>query len=174
MSPSFFLGTGERDGAARGGRRHLSRSLAGMDPRARAVPMGHDPRKYGQCARRSASGKVGRQNSKRPSPPIATALQKYNRARVPLDWALTQIESRLGLPCPIRQGPPAAPSRRCARSCRWGSRRISQGQGGFLHRQGQTPAQRNPPQRKVNCSGIVLSRPRSREGSLMPGRHQGR
>ena len=42
---------GERDGAAGGGRRRLSRSLAGKYPRARAARMGHDPNKSRRCAR---------------------------------------------------------------------------------------------------------------------------
>ncbi len=61
------------------------------------------------------------------------ALQELTRARVPLEWAMTQMSSRLGLSRTIRQGPPATSPRRCARSHRWGSRRISQGQGGFLY-----------------------------------------
>ena len=41
---------GERDGAARGGRRRLSRALAGKHPRARAARMGHDPDQSRHCA----------------------------------------------------------------------------------------------------------------------------
>ena len=40
----------ERDGAARRGCCRLSRSLAGMDPRARAARLGHDPDGSWQCA----------------------------------------------------------------------------------------------------------------------------
>ena len=52
---------GERDGAARGGRFRLSRSLTGMDPRARAAPMGHDADVSRQCAQsaRRAGGQGG-------------------------------------------------------------------------------------------------------------------
>jgi tetratricopeptide (TPR) repeat protein len=45
---------GEREsgtGAARRGRRRLSRSLAGKNPRARAARLGHDPDESRQCAR---------------------------------------------------------------------------------------------------------------------------
>jgi hypothetical protein len=42
---------GGRNGAARGGRFRLSRSLAGKDSRARAARMGHDPDESRQCAR---------------------------------------------------------------------------------------------------------------------------
>src|ERR1019366_122401 len=46
-------------------------------------------------------------------------------------------ESRRGLSRFFQQGPRAAPSRRCPRSRRWGSRRISRGQGGILCRKGR-------------------------------------
>jgi tetratricopeptide (TPR) repeat protein len=44
---------GERDGAAHGGRRRLSRGLAGNYPRARAARLGQDPDESRQCARRT-------------------------------------------------------------------------------------------------------------------------
>ena len=52
---------GERDGAARGGRRRLSRSLEGINPRAGAAPLGGDPGESRQCARkaRRAGGRDG-------------------------------------------------------------------------------------------------------------------
>ncbi len=41
--------SGDRDGAARGGHRRLSRGLAGKNPRTRAAPMGHDPDESLHC-----------------------------------------------------------------------------------------------------------------------------
>ncbi len=70
-----LLSLGERErghGAARRGRCRLSRRLAGIDPRARAAPMGHDPDESRHGAlKSSASGRGARSGSRRPSPPIA-------------------------------------------------------------------------------------------------------
>ena len=65
-------GARERDGEARRGRRRLSRGAEGMDPRARAARLGHDPEQSGQLRfRASGSARAGRRGSKRRSPPIA-------------------------------------------------------------------------------------------------------
>ena len=68
---------GERHGTAQGGRCRLSRSFAGMDPRARSAPMGHDADRISVLRLRpSASGRAGRRGWGRPSPPIAKPCRK--------------------------------------------------------------------------------------------------
>ena len=63
---------GERDGAAGGGGRRLSRGAGGMDARARAAPLGDDAEQPRQRAsERSASGRAGRRGWRRRSRPIA-------------------------------------------------------------------------------------------------------
>ena len=63
---------GERDGAARGGGRGLSRGAGGKDARAGSARLGDDAEQSRQCAlRRSASGRAGRRSSRRRSRPIA-------------------------------------------------------------------------------------------------------
>ena len=63
---------GERDGAARGGGRGLSRGAGGTDARAGSARLGDDAEQSRQCAReRSASGRAGRRGSRRRSRPIA-------------------------------------------------------------------------------------------------------
>ena len=63
---------GERDGAARGGGRGLSRGAGGMDARAGAARLGDDAEQSRQRAlERSASGRAGRRGWRRRSRPIA-------------------------------------------------------------------------------------------------------
>ena len=63
---------GERDGAARGGGRGLSRGAGGMDARAGAARNGRRRRTISATRfRRSASGRAGRRGSRRRSRPIA-------------------------------------------------------------------------------------------------------
>ena len=63
---------GERDGAARGGGRGLSRGAGGMDARAGSARLGDDAEQSRHCAlRRSASGRAGRRGWRRRSRPIA-------------------------------------------------------------------------------------------------------
>ena len=73
----------ERDGAAGGGGRGLSRGAGGTDARARAARMGDDAEQPRHCAlRRSASARAARRGWRRRSRPIATRCWKSDaRAR---------------------------------------------------------------------------------------------
>ena len=65
-------GARERHRAARGGRRRLPRRPGGMDPRARAARLGHDPEQPRQRAPdASGSARAAPPGSRRPSPPTA-------------------------------------------------------------------------------------------------------
>ena len=66
-------------------------ALAGMDPRARAARLGHDPEQSRHCAldarrarERHRAARRGRRRLSR------DALQEWTRERVPLEWAMTQ------------------------------------------------------------------------------------
>ena len=82
---------GERDGAAGGGGRGLSRRAGGMDPRARAARLGHDPEQPRQRAlRRSGERESGTARLEEAVAAYRAALEERTRERVPLDWARTQ------------------------------------------------------------------------------------
>ena len=86
---------GERDGAARGGGCRLSRGLAGKDPRARAAPLGHDPEQSGSALARLGERESGTARLEEAVAAYREALQERTRARVPLEWARTQVNLAL-------------------------------------------------------------------------------
>ena len=81
----------ERDGAAGGGGRRLSRGAGGTDPRARAARLGHDAEQSRHCAlERSAERESGTARLEEAVAAYRAALEERTRERVPLDWAMTQ------------------------------------------------------------------------------------
>ena len=82
---------GERDGAARGGGRGLSRGAGGIDARTGSARLGGDADK----SRRLRSSALGERESgtARLEEAVAAyraALEEWTRERVPLEWATTQ------------------------------------------------------------------------------------
>ena len=89
---------GERDGAARGGGRGLSRGAGGTGRASGFRSNGRRRRTISAArSRRSASGRAGRRGSKRRSRPIARRWRNDTRERVPLQWALTQMNLGIAL-----------------------------------------------------------------------------
>ena len=83
-------GAGERDGEAGRGSRRLSRGAEGIDPRARAARLGHDPDQSGQCAPILGERESGTAKLEEAIAAYREALKELTRERVPLDWAMTQ------------------------------------------------------------------------------------
>ena len=82
---------GERDGAAGGGGRGLSRRAARNGPASACRSTGRRRRTTSAMrSRRWASGRAGRRGWRRRSTAYRAALEECTRERVPLDWARTQ------------------------------------------------------------------------------------
>ena len=81
----------ERDGAAGGGGRGLSRGAGGKDARARAARLGDDAEQSRQRAsERSGERESGTARLEEAVAAYRAALEERTRERVPLDWAMTQ------------------------------------------------------------------------------------
>ena len=81
----------ERDGAAGGGGRRLSRGAGGTDARARAARLGHDAEQSRHRAlERSGERESGTARLEEAVAAYRAALEERTRERVPLDWATTQ------------------------------------------------------------------------------------
>ena len=88
---SSARGAGERDGAAGGGGRGLSRGAGGKDARARAARLGDDAEQPRHRAlRRSGERESGTARLEEAVAAYRAALEEWTRERVPLDWAMTQ------------------------------------------------------------------------------------
>ena len=84
-------GAGERDGAAGGGGRGLSRGAEGTDARAGAARLGDDAEQPRQRAlERSGERESGTARLEEAVAAYRAALEERTRERVPLDWAMTQ------------------------------------------------------------------------------------
>ena len=115
---------GERDGAAGGGGRRLSRGAGGMDPRARAARLGDDAEQPRQRApERSGERESGTARLEEAVAAYRAALEERTRERVPLDWAMTQNNLGNALADARRAG-----ERHGAAG--GGGRRLSRGAGG--------------------------------------------
>ena len=82
---------GERDGAAGGGGRGLSRGAGGKDARAGAARLGDDAEQPRQRALRGLGEREsGTARLEEAVAAYRAALEEWTRERVPLDWATTQ------------------------------------------------------------------------------------
>src|SRR5271166_5278947 len=85
------LGAGDRDGAARRGGRRLSRGARGMDARAGSARLGDDADESRQCARDARGAGKRHGAAEEAVAAYRAALEEWTRERVPLDWAMTQM-----------------------------------------------------------------------------------
>ena len=81
---------GERDSAARGGGRGLSRGAGGMDTRAGSAPMGGDADGSRHALQRLGEREGGTARLEEAVAACRAALEECTRERVPLQWAATQ------------------------------------------------------------------------------------
>ena len=152
---------GERDGAARGGRRRLSRGLAGNDPRARAARLGHDPDESRHCAPTLGERESGTARLEEAVAAYREALQELTRARVPLEWAMTQINLGNALTSARRAGERDG-------EARGGRRRLSRGLEGNDPRARAAPLGHDPDESRQCALERSASGRAARRGSRRP------
>ena len=87
---SSARGAGERDGAAGGGGRGLSRGAGGEDARARAARLGGTQNNLGNALGTLGERESGTARLEEAVAAYRAALKEWTRERVPLDWAMTQ------------------------------------------------------------------------------------